>query len=149
MMNYFQQHRDIIAKLFKIVGGIICSVSIVFLIAWQVCSMMDITYDARIKLSKFFFIGGLCIYEIGKIIAKMVPGQIKAERNRMLIAISLLMCTTVAAGIYIILGLSAKNMLLLISLFIGYIIGYGLGQNDEEKKPEELNDFKSLAKENN
>ena len=149
MMYYFQQHREIIAKLFKVAGGIICSVSFVGLIAWQVCSMMDITYDPRIKLSKFFFIGGLCIYEIGKIIARMVPVQIKAERNRQLIAISLLMCTTVASVICIILGLSVKNYLLLISLFIGYIIGYGLGQNDEEKKPEELNGFKSLATENN
>lgn len=125
-MGYFQQNREIIAKVFKIVGGIIMVAGIIAFIGWIICKAGNFTIDFNWVHGKFIFGCGFGIYETGIILDLMDPEESKRNRYRELIGIGLLMCCSVIC-VYILL--TSCTTYIIVPITLG-LIGEGIGRTD-------------------
>ena len=133
----FQHNRKTFATAFKIIGGIFIGIAVIALIGWGVCKLMDLDYNINWKLGKLMFCIGLGLSQAGNILEKMEPQQSKSDRNRALIGISLLMCCSVIAFIFLLTGYTTRIFVPLTLGCIGDIIG---SCNDKDEEQEEAED---------
>ena len=115
-MGYFQQNREIIAKVFMIVGGIILALAC---ITW----IMSISPSFNFMWPKWAFCCGYGLYAMGLILNQMIPEQSKTNRIRAYVGIFMLMCCIVISVVYLITGSTAQIFLPLIIGLSGYCVG--------------------------
>lgn len=120
-MTDSEQQRKTIAKVLKIVGGIILAVSIVGLAGLIASNWMDISYNFH--WAKLLFACGLGLFETGRFLSKMGPYMSKPDRKSMIIGISMLLCCSAISVFLLITGLTSRTIVPLTIGLLGDLIG--------------------------